>query len=179
MVNNGKKGCIAYRSSNAICAFKRAYNSKDDKMNFPYIFSCSLFIRLLEINASIISIIDYIDRYRIYILLKTNKQCIEENKLLLLEIKKFADLLAKNRSLFNDPKEFYAFIKSKIFPEYNIIAYKNYLESVGLFQTLSNSRLLYYTGDTGDLIYDAINQEMASPNESLFQACQKIQEQNK
>lgn len=176
MIHNCE-GCKSYRDkNNNECAFNL---SCQGRFKLSHIFKCNLFIRLLEVNATIISIIDYIDRYRQYLLLTEKNPMTRktENEELLNEIRNFAGLFATTQKLINSsrnfPNNFYKFIQCNIYPKYRNDSKQ--LESLGLYQTFSNSRLLYYTGNDGDLIFEAIDKEMNElSGKTLFEICESI-----
>lgn len=177
MINNCAEGCKLYRQiHHNECSFNLSSN---ERFNLSHIFKCNLFVRVLEVNATIVSIIDYIDRYRQYLLLTEKNPLIRktENEKLLNEIKNFAGLFTTTQKLIKSsrsfPNNFYNFIQYKIYPKYRNDSKQ--MESLGLYQTFSNSRLLYYTGNKKDLIFEAIEKELNElSGKTLFEICESI-----
>lgn len=178
MVMNCKKGCSKFKKQSAlVCSYKRA---SQDELNVLDIFNCNLCVRLIQVHATIISIIDYIDRYRLYQISKEFDATIKKltNINLLNQIEKFAGLFKKTKDMVNFPdNQFYNFL-FKIYRNYNTLDNGAKLENLGLYQTLLNSRLLYYTKERNtDYIFEAIECEKYNPNpkEDLYKVCEYLQ----
>ena len=183
MLLNCRNGCINFRKQNTIaCAYKKSTNNR---LNYAEIFNCNLCVRILQANAVIISSIDYIDRYRQYVLSKEieEKNRIAINNKLLDQIAKFAGLFEKTKKINHCPdNNFYNFLQNKIFPYYNTTDNSEKLEKLGLYQTLSNSRLLYYRKDKDtDYIYEAIKtaKSTLNPINDLYKICKELAESTK